>query len=188
MLLQRRLLIPFVFLICCFATQGSAQEKESLENPESAQKSILISVRGIRASQGRNAMRIQSLSAVSPVGLESKRRVEKSLTDVSGQLEHLPFSNYRLLFRDTIRVGLKQKQLLRLRNGHSLMLRPLYIGGSRACLSVKWNDPAGETILDTRLHFDSTEPLLAGTENTVGDDSHPATGMILAIGVSEPQE
>ena len=106
-----------------------------------------------------------------------KFHVDKRLSDIRKKLRKLQYNNYSLLAAKDTHVDLSQKKSLEIGNGHSVALRPLYIEGKRIGMWLRWEDPNGMKVLDTRMHFNCGEPMLTGLEHT--DD----TGIILAIQV-----
>ncbi len=103
--------------------------------------------------------------------------VAAQLDDLRPQLQKLHYRSFKLLGVQSQVVQLLQKGTLVLVNGHSLTVRPLYVSSKRIGLWLKWRDNTGVEVLDTRMHFDPGESMLAGTE------SEGRKGVVLAIDV-----
>ena len=101
--------------------------------------------------------------------------IDADLSDLRSKLENLPFSAYRLISSREEQISLMKRDVIHLPNGQSLAFRPVYMEGRRVGLWLSWRDNSGADILDTRIHFDTDESVLTGTDAT--NDS----GLILAI-------
>lgn len=133
-----------------------------------AQESVLIRVRLVRASD-KSLLGYRSFVA--------QTKLDPSLADLNDKLESLPFEHFALLSTEERRLPLKKRETIQFAGGQVLHIRPLYIEDSKVSLWLNWIDDSGQSILDSRLHFDSSESMLAGTDST--DD----TGLLLAISV-----
>jgi hypothetical protein len=125
-------------------------------------------------------VRVRVIKATEPVGEAEglAQQLEPAIADLAPKLEKLEFKQFRLLTAVREDVGLKRKATLPLSDGHSLVVRPLYVEDRRTGLWLKWLDRGGAQILDTRMHFECGESLLAGT------DHQTDAGLILAIDVN----
>lgn len=130
-------------------------------------ETIKVSVRAIQASEPHEASGNQST--------ERAIRVDEGLSDLQAKLVHLPFNSFKLLSRKEETLALKTRDSLQLPNGQSLMFRPIHMDQRKVGLWLNWKDRDGSEILNTRVHFDSQDTVLTGT-----DCSHNE-GMILAI-------
>jgi hypothetical protein len=105
-------------------------------------------------------------------------QVDSRIGDLTPKLGKLNYANFRLVgFQEKI-VPLKKRENIALGGGHLLTLRPLYLEDQRVGMWLRWLDSNGSEILDTRMHFDSNECMLTGTE------AKAQTGIILAINAS----
>lgn len=131
---------------------------------------ILVRVRAIRASQS-----INDAGNVKPIASQ-KIEVDPRLADISVKLRQLHFRNFRLVSNDQVAIPLRKKESINLTEKTVLSLRPLYVDDERIGMWIKWTDRSGQQVLlDTRMHFDSEESMLTGT------DSQEDSGLILAI-------
>jgi hypothetical protein len=134
-------------------------------------ETIKVSVRAIQASvpheSGDEKQPNQSA--------ERAIHVDEELKDLQEKLIHLPFNTFRLLSQKEETLALKTRDSLQLPNGQSLMFRPIYMDQRKVGLWLNWKDRDGSQILNTRVHFNSQDTVLTGT-----DCSHNE-GMILAI-------
>lgn len=108
----------------------------------------------------------------------SNDQLDPAISDLKDKLDTLPFEHFVLVSSEELSLPLKKKETISFLGGHSLQLRPLLIENNKVSLWLKWVDAKGVSILDTRMHFDSTQSMLAGTDST--DD----TGLLLAINVN----
>lgn len=127
---------------------------------------------------------IRTVRAYDPATEESSKTlksrdylIDKRIEDLRSKLEKLNYRGFKLLSSSRAEIKMKGRETIQLVDGQTLTIRPLYLENKRACLWVKWNGQAGEDILDTRMHFDSGESMLTGTNH--GDE----TGIVLAIDV-----
>jgi hypothetical protein len=104
--------------------------------------------------------------------------VDKKLEDIRSKLLQLPFSHYQLLSAKEEIITLKKKNKFNLPNGQKLIFRPMYLEGEKVGLWLNWRDEVGKEILNTRLHFDSVDSVVTGTN--CGRDE----GLVLAIKAS----
>jgi hypothetical protein len=146
---------------------ASASAEESSEND--ARTHVVVAIRMIEA--------------LSPTEPEAKSHVREvlipdSLQDIGDKLRRLNFAQFNLISTRAQRVPLMQKEKIFLERGQTVVVRPLYVEGNRIGMWIKWKDAAGAEVLDTRMHFDSGENVIAGTEN------FEQGGLVLAIHVS----
>jgi hypothetical protein len=134
-------------------------------------ETIKLSVRAIQASVPHET----SEGSQSTRSAERSIHVDENLSDLQEKLIHLPFNTFRLLSKKEETLALKTRDSLQLPNGQSLMFRPIYMDQRKVGLWLNWKDRDGSEILNTRVHFDSQDTVLTGT-----DCSHNE-GMILAI-------
>ncbi len=106
--------------------------------------------------------------------------VEEAIADLKPQLNLLPFSTFHLISRKEEEISLKKKESFRLPNGQTLTFRPMYMDKERVGMWLSWKDTDGSDILNTRIHFDSDESVLTGT------DYQDNEGRILAIRAVKP--
>ena len=126
---------------------------------------VRVSVRAIRAS---NCIHENSQSTGS-------FSVDPHLADLTNKLERLPYRKFQLIGSKEQAISFRRKDVLALPNGQTLAFRPMYMDNRRVGLWLNWRDSGGSDILNTRIHFDSDEVVLTGTEATAD------SGVILAI-------
>ncbi|MEY4668352.1 MAG: hypothetical protein RL518_1051 [Pseudomonadota bacterium] len=143
----------------------SARAEESCEHSR-----IKVIVRTIQASGPRQAT----------AGESKPPTLEDSIADLKSQLILLPFSTFHLISSKEEEISLKKKESFRLPNGQSLTFRPMYMEKERVGMWLSWKDADGSDILNTRIHFDSNESVLTGT------DYQDNEGRILAIRALKP--
>lgn len=127
-------------------------------------------------------VRLLQASEKSSVGFSSfvsDKPVEKDLADLKEQLDVLPFEHFKVLTKEKAVLPLKKQATIKLANGHYLILKALSIDNGQVGLWLNWKDESGQCLLDTRMHFDSAEAMLAGTDHNTDD------GLLLAINVKE---
>jgi len=129
---------------------------------------IKLSIRTIHASDPSTGDSTKSSS-------ERSVRVDNDIRDLASKLSQLPFENFQLISSKEEVVTLKNRDSLKLSNGHSLTFRPMYMDEKKVGLWLNWRDEQGDEILNTRVHFDASDSVLTGT-----DCSHDK-GLILAI-------
>ncbi len=105
------------------------------------------------------------------------RAVDARLGDLQSKLERLPFHRFSVLSTESLVIPIKRKQTMTLASGQTLTLRPVYCEQEKIGLWLRWAEKNGDEILDTRLHVNPGESMIAGT------DSSPSSGLILAIDV-----
>jgi hypothetical protein len=105
------------------------------------------------------------------------RILEPQLQDLRTQLETLPYDSFKIVSNEKIVLPIKKSNNLALSNGHSVVLKPLSVNGREISLWLNWKDESGDCLLDTRMHFDSSEAMIAGTDHS------PDSGLLLAINV-----
>ena len=122
---------------------------------------------------------VRTIEASDPIKTESGNAstasIDSELTDLQSKLARLPFRSFRLISSRQEELVLKKRDTLSLPNGQTLSFRPIYTDHSRVGLWLSWRDKSGTDILNTRLHFDSDDSVLTGT------DSATEGGLILAI-------
>jgi len=101
--------------------------------------------------------------------------IDSSLADLRPKLAQLSFTSFRLLCSKQERISLMHKAVIHLPRGQSLAFRPVYMDNKRVGLWLNWKDANDGDILNTRIHFDTDDSVLTGT-----DSSHNS-GLILAI-------
>lgn len=127
---------------------------------------VLVKVRAVRAT-------------TKDVSRKSNRVVvDKRIKDLGGKLKSLAFNHYRMVASHEETIQVRRKRTMPICEGHSLTLRPISADPELVVMWLKWLDPSGVELLDTRLHITPGQSMLAGTE------SAPNTGMIFAIDVS----
>lgn len=133
-----------------------------------AEESVQVQVRLLRA---------HDKSMIGFKNFVSTKELDPAISDLKDKLESLPFEQFVLISSQEKLIPLKKKETIEFKCGQFLHLRPLLIDGNKVSLWLNWEDSNGQNILDTRMHFDSSQSMLAGTDST--DD----TGLLLAINV-----
>jgi hypothetical protein len=160
------------FSSCLWADEMKADEKKADEKIAAAlggsvdQSAVIVDVRTIKASGPTRAARQSH-----PIEIDAR------LQDLKVQLSKLQYRQFSLINAHQQRIPFRMKGTIELSGGQSLTVRPLYYDNKRIGMWLKWIDGHGSELLDTRMHFDCNEPMIAGTE------SEGESGIILAIGV-----
>jgi hypothetical protein len=149
-------------LITVFTSSALAQIR--LEEKEA--EAVTVTVRTIEATHP---------IAQDGISYAQVQNVDTALSDLRSKFQEIPYQNFRLVDSKQERLCLKKKQSLQLPNGQSLSFRPLYMDGKKVGLWINWKDHDGAGILDTRLHFNSDDSVITGT------DQSPGFGTVLAI-------
>lgn len=147
---------------------GGTFTKAHAEDSEQSPTTVMLSVRAIQATA---PIERRKDASEQPTALQ----LDPNLKDIEGRLINLPFSNFQLLASKQETITIKQKNSLQLPNGQKLTFRPMYMDQKKVGLWLHWRDKDGSEILNTRVHFDSNESVVTGT-----DCAHDQ-GMILAI-------
>jgi len=153
-----------LFMSALYFFPWAVQADESCEHSK-----VKVVVRTIQATGSRTDLTTQAPA------------LEDSLADLKPQLALLPFSNFHLISSKEEEISLKQKESFRLPNGQTLTFRPMYMEKERVGMWLSWKDTDGSDILNTRVHFDSDDSVLTGT------DYHDNEGRILAIRAIKPE-
>lgn len=122
---------------------------------------------------------VRTIEATQPITGDdtsgNPQSVETPLDDLKNKLQEIPYQNFRLVSSKEERFCLKKRQSMQLPNGQALSFRPIYMDGKKVGLWINWKDHDGAQILDTRLHFDSDDSVITGTDHVTG------SGTVLAI-------
>lgn len=178
-LLHSLLLLKFfsLSLLCLGSIESSYADGPGCRVPP---KEIVVSVRSVRALYPIENGRLDG-SRGTPEQFSSGHaiQIDHRLKDLTSKLQKLQYRTYKLIGsqRETLTFG--RKQTLNLVGGDVLALRPISIENTRVGMWLQWQDSAGMQVLDTRMHFDIGESVLAGLE------SSGEAGTILAIDVAE---
>ncbi len=144
-----------------------------LSHPDSgmaeAKPAFLVQVRAVEASDV-----ISPAEAVN--GCEQS--VDPALRDLREKLSRLHYKKFRLLEREEKRVVADEAQRMQLVDGHLLRFRAEESETNRVGLWLKWDDGAGDELLNTMMHLTPGESMLTGVEEE-GDQ-----GLVIAISVS----
>ncbi len=109
---------------------------------------------------------------------DKKLTIPDSLGHIKEKLEDIHFKTFNLESAQSVTLPMKEKKKLTLNNGDALELEVLYFEDQRVGLWINWNDSSGMQLLDTRMHFDASETMLAGAE------CEENKGKMLAVKVS----
>lgn len=134
---------------------------------------VTLSVRAIQATSPVQQEKpgVENLTAKEATSAQ----LDPELKDIEARLINLPFSRFQLLASKNETITIKQKNSLQLPNGQRLIFRPMYMDHKKVGLWLNWRDKDGSEILNTRVHFDSNESVVTGT------DCAQDQGLILAI-------
>lgn len=151
---------------CAVAASAAAADPPAARLPGSG---LAISVRAIRAAGPKQSAPAEGAGGSSAV------QVDERLKDLESKLARLPYRTFRLVEAREISAAIKQKATLRLPHGQILHLRVLEADPSRVSMWVHWLSSGGASLLDTRMHFNRGEAMVAGAE------SEGQCGTILAV-------
>jgi hypothetical protein len=104
-------------------------------------------------------------------------QVDSRIEDLRPKLSKLRYRSFKMQAEDRDVIPLRKRRTFHLSCGHTLTVRPLYMEKERIGLWMQWLDKAGMKMLDTRMHMNTGETMVTGTE-AEGD-----CGTILAIDV-----
>lgn len=104
--------------------------------------------------------------------------VDARIHDLAGKLQKLHFRTFRLVSSQREVIPFGRRETLNLIDGNQLTVRPLALDDKRVSMWIKWQDPSGMKVLDTRMHFDVGESVVTGVD-TAAD-----SGLILALEVT----
>lgn len=90
--------------------------------------------------------------------------MNKSLAPFKDHLLQFPFHNYKIRYLTQISLPVKTSEKFYLSDNEVLQLKVLYCEDKRASIWINWQDSEGNEVLDTRLHFNKDEPIIAGVE------------------------
>lgn len=113
-------------------------------------------------------VRVRAIKGHEPIGTDGDNvkplKIDKRLADISAKLNGFQFRKFRLISQQELNVPVKKKTAISLTEKTVLNIRPIYVKDQRVGMWIKWTDSSGErTLLDTRMHFNSGETMLAGT-------------------------
>lgn len=131
---------------------------------------FLVSVRSVGADN-------QIVTPVVNGPLAETVAVDERISDLRDKLKNLKYRHFALLESTERTVTENQIETVPLYGGHSVALKPVRFGRGRIGLWLRWTDERGSEVLNTKMHFDSRESMLAGMEREGNK------GVILAIGV-----
>lgn len=137
-----------------------------------------------RATSETVTVLVRTIQATNPVAEDqpsapdAPTEIAESLSDLQPKLTQLPFRSFRLIASKEENLVLTRKGTLDLPNGQSVALRPIYADSHRMGMWLNWLDSDGSEILNTRVHFDSEDTIVTGT------DSASNEGLLLAITAS----
>ena len=131
---------------------------------------FLVSVRSVGADN-------QIVTPVVSGPVAETVAVDERISDLREKLKNLNYRHFLLLESTERIVSENQIETVPLYGGHALALKPVRFGRGRIGLWLRWTDERGAEVLNTKMHFDSRESMLAGMEREGNK------GVILAIGV-----
>jgi hypothetical protein len=160
-----RFLVRLALTAC--ALHGAAINPSWADHNPHEPTTVTISVRTIEASEPtKEAQEADHAPAL---------KLDNGLTDIEERLVNLPFSSFQLLSSKKETITIKKKNAMQLPNGQTLWFRPMYMEHKKVGLWLSWKERDGSEILNTRVHFDSNDAVVTGT------DCESDKGLILAI-------
>lgn len=140
-----------------------------------ARKNIIVDVRTLKASD----MIVEDEQAATMSVPMQDLKLDQRLEDLRPKLQRLNYRSFKLVASAHKSLPMTRRETIGLSNGHTLTVRPIGSDDDTICLWLKWEDQAGNPILDTRVHVPRNESILAGTDHSAD------SGLILAISVGE---
>ena len=134
----------------------------------------------LRAEEPQFAVRVRTVRTLDHVTREEAhgaRHMDGKLHDISSKLLKLPYRSFQLLSTQKADIKLMTKETLSLPDDRKVTIRPLKMDEDRICMWIKWVDADGSTIIDSRMHFNTGEAMISGSEQS--DEE----GLVLAIEV-----
>ncbi len=157
MLKNQSIINVFIVLIAAFlvSTPLMAESKKARKTDrDSSVKEVILSIRAIKGNK----------LLVTEDEKKQPREVAKNLEDLNNKLTSFDFQSFRLVSEQTLTIPVKKKTTIFLTERTVLNVRPLYTEEKRVGLWIKWTDSSGDrTLIDTRMHFNAGEVMLAGT-------------------------
>lgn len=146
--------------------QGVSTQRE-VEVPEAkAEPEYRITIRAVEAR----------IAAPDSRG-QNRAMVDDRLKDIRTKLEQIErFNQFSMVSSFERVMRLKQVEQIDLIGGQILRIKPVSFNPPRVCLWLRWEDSNGEEILDSRMHFNTADSVLAGMEKESEQES-----LILAI-------
>ncbi len=141
------LALVFIFSIALLATSIYAEQE------------IMLTVRTVSAS------------------VKKQNFINEKLQDIKHKLKKLPFNHFDIRYATNVQVPVNEEKKINLSDGHILLLKVLYKEKKKIGLRVNWLDKAGLELLNTQMHFNSKEHMMAGVEQGAKQ------GLILTISV-----
>ena len=144
----------------------------------------LVSLSGVAWAEGKPSYLVQIRAVEATETISSaeavhgcERSVDPALQDLRAKLAGLHYKRFRLIDREEKRVLADEGQRVQLRDGHLLRFRAEESDAERVGLWLKWDDGAGEELLNSMMHLSPGETMLTGVEEE-GDQ-----GLVIAISV-----
>ena len=94
--------------------------------------------------------------------------IDDRIKDLATKLQRLHFREFKLISSQDKMVPMAKKLLVAISDGETLTIRPLYVEKNRVGMWLRWQGDDGKQILDTRMHFNCGEAMLAGTDKSYG--------------------
>ena len=114
---------------------------------------VLVKVRAIRAAH-----------PISENEKDIRIKVDPRLADIRENLRSFDFRSFRMVSNQEKSVPLRKKDSMYLTERTVLNFRPVYSEDERVGIWIKWTDlESSQVLLDTRMHFNSSENMLTGT-------------------------
>lgn len=106
--------------------------------------------------------------------------IHDSIRALKPKLKKLPYKSYHLDSVANVSLPSSERQEVKLKNGDMLALELLYFDNERVGLEIDWRDESDMKLLQTRMHFDQDDTMLAGAA-----DEESMQAKVLAISLAE---
>ena len=106
--------------------------------------------------------------------------IHDSIRSLKPKLKKLPYKSYHLDSVEKITLPDHQRHEIKLKNGDVLALELLYFDKQRIGLELDWRDSTNMKLLETRMHFDQDDTMLAGAA-----DEESMQAKMLAISLQD---
>ena len=118
-------------------------------------------VTGIRVIRGLDS---------GPEVRKMKLRTGPNLRDVRGQLQTLPFKQFRILDRKEARVKVRERAEIQVMAAndmqHVVSVQPHLVSNGKVHFTLDWQGENGEELLSTKLRVKNGKSVVLGTDNS----------------------
>ena len=106
--------------------------------------------------------------------------IHDSIRALKPKLKKLPYKSYHLDSVKNVTLPDSNRHEVQLKNGDMLALELLYFDDKRVGLEIDWRDKSNMKLLETRMHFDRNDTMLAGAA-----DEESEQAKMLAISLQD---